>query len=75
MEQKHTDKQLLIKGIRYMAMTLPLLFLSPYLITLSFLNDTALFFLIPGLAAGILAVFLGFKGLKTITKAMFGSSK
>jgi len=72
MEQKHTDKQLLMKGIKYMALTLPLLFIAPYLITLSFLNNTALLFLIPGLATGILAVYFGFKGLKTIAKSMFG---
>jgi hypothetical protein len=72
MEQKHTDKQLLMKGIKYMALTLPLLFLSPYLITLSFLNNTALLFLIPGLSTGVLGVYFGFKGLKTIAKSMFG---
>lgn len=69
---EHTDKPMLLRGIKYMAASLPLLFLSPYLITLSFLNNTALLFLIPGIALGILAGYFIVKGLKTIVKSMFG---
>jgi hypothetical protein len=38
MSQKHTDTKKLTKGIKYLAFTVPLLFLSPYILTLSFLN-------------------------------------
>ena len=38
MSQKHTDTKKLAKGVKYLAFTLPLLFLSPYILTLSFLN-------------------------------------
>jgi len=36
MSQKHTDSNLLKKGIKYLAFSLPLLFLCPYTLTLSF---------------------------------------
>jgi hypothetical protein len=67
----HSNKKILVKGIRTLAMALPLLFLAPYLITLSFLNNNALLFLIPAVAAGILAIYLGFKGISTIMKSLF----
>lgn len=70
-KQKHTDKNLLKKGIKYLALTLVLIVLGPYLITLSFINDTALFILIPGIAAAIGAIYFGFKGIGTIMKAIF----
>ena len=38
MSKEHTDVELLRKGVKYLAIALPLLFLSPYLITLAFLN-------------------------------------
>ncbi|PKA81927.1 hypothetical protein ATE92_0041 [Ulvibacter sp. MAR_2010_11] len=72
---KHTDKDLLLKGIKKMALALPLLFLSPYLLTLSFLNkDNYMFYLalILGLIAGAGAIYLCFKGINTIIKSMFG---
>ena len=36
MSKEHTDVELLRKGVKYLAIALPLLFLSPYLITLPF---------------------------------------
>ena len=55
MNQKHTDTKKLAKGIKYLVFTLPLLFLSPYLLTLSFLNKdnfTVYHFLIVGILIG-----------------------
>ncbi len=74
MTQKHTDKKLLSKGIKYMAITLPLLFLCPYLITLSFINkDNSAFylFIVLGIVAGGWAFFLFYKGIKTLMDALF----
>jgi len=74
MSQKHTDTKKLAKGIKYLVFTLPLLFLSPYLLTLSFLNKdnfTFYFFLIVGILIGILAILLFFKALKTLLAAIF----
>lgn len=74
MSKQHTDFDLLKKGIKYMVFSLPLLFLAPYILTLSFLNkETYMFFvfLIIGLIAGAGAVYLGFKGINTIMKSIF----
>tara|TARA_R110000787_G_scaffold286385_1_gene404523 strand:- start:216 stop:443 length:228 start_codon:yes stop_codon:yes gene_type:complete len=74
MSQKHTDTKKLAKGIKYLAFTVPLLFLSPYLMSLSFLNKdnfTFYIFLVLGLIIGITAVYLCFKGINTIMKSMF----
>jgi len=75
MNKEHTDKKLLNKGIKYMVIALPLLFASPYLITLSALNKNTtlpfLLFLIVGIIIGILSIYFCFKGLRTILKAIF----
>ncbi len=74
MTQKRTDKELLKKGIKYMAITLPMLFLCPYLLTLSFINkeNVAFYiFLALGLIAFIVVLYLFYKGIKTILDALF----
>ena len=74
MSQKHTDTKKLAKGVKYLAFTLPLLFLSPYLLTLSFLNKDNLsfyFFLLVGIAIGILAILLFFRALRSILDSIF----
>lgn len=74
MGKDHTDFDILKKGLKYLIFALPLLFLAPYLLTLSFLNkETYMFFvfLFPGLIAGATAIFLGFKGINTIMKSIF----
>ena len=74
MPKGHTDKKLLVKGIKYMALVIPLLVLTTYLFTFMFLNkETKLFYIVMPLAiAGMTGTFwLGFKGLKTIMRAIF----
>lgn len=74
MGKGHTDFEILQKGIKFLAFATPLLFLSPYLLTLSFLNkETFMFyvFLFFGIIAGAAAIFLCFKGINTIMKALF----
>ena len=74
MPKGHTDKKLLVKGIKYMALVIPLLVLTTYLFTFMFLNkETKLFYIVMPLAiAGMAGTFwLGFKGLKTIMRAIF----
>lgn len=71
---KHTNKQVLVNGIKKLVFALPLMFLSPYLLTLSFLNKGSIMFYIffgLGLIIGILAVYLCFKGINTIIKSVF----
>jgi hypothetical protein len=71
---KHTNKKLLATGIKFMALSLPLMFLGPYLITLGFLNKTNstfyIFFPI-GLLFAAAAIFFAFKGIHTIMKSLF----
>jgi len=73
---KHSDKKLLAKGIKYLAFALPLLFLSPYLITMSFLNKdhwSFYLFITLGIIIGAAAILLVFKALKTFMNAIFNS--
>ena len=74
MSEKHTNKELLVKGIKYMAITLPLLFLAPYLLTLSFMNKENEFLYIfggIGIIAGGFAIYFFFKGIKTLMDSIF----
>ena len=74
MSKEHTDVELLRKGVKYLAIALPLLFLSPYLITLSFLNTETIYgyvFFGLGFIAGVGAIYLVFKGINTIMKSIF----
>ena len=74
MSKEHTDVELLRKGVKYLAIALPLLFLSPYLITLAFLNTETIYgyvFLGLGFIAGVGAIYLVFKGINTIMKSIF----
>lgn len=74
MDRKHTNKVLLAKGIKFMAGALPLVFLGPVILFSSFKNQDHPWFipiLILGILALIGAIFLLFKGLNTIMKALF----
>ena len=74
MSKEHTDVELLRKSVKYLAIALPLLFLSPYLITLAFLNTETIYgyvFFGIGFIAGAVAVYLLFKGINTIMKSIF----
>ena len=69
-----TNKELLSKGIKYLAGALPLLFLGPVVIYNAFMNkQNAWHYLV--LAIGIIvciaAMYLMYLGLKTIMKSLF----
>ncbi|WP_417885781.1 DUF6095 family protein [Zunongwangia sp.] len=71
---KHTDRKTLGKGIRFLAASLPLALAGPAIVFSSFQNqDKPLF--VPILCLGILsmlsAMFLIFRGIMTIMKALF----
>lgn len=74
----HTNKQLLLKGIRYLAFALPLMILGPVIINSSFKNEDHPFY-IPILGIGIIGcigfIFLMFKGIQTIMKSLFDANK
>jgi len=77
MSRGHTDKELLVKGIKYLAVMIPLLILTTYLLTLSFLNPENFMFyaaLPLGLIGMVVTIYLGFKGIRTIMKSLFNQS-
>lgn len=74
MDRKHTDKNLLGKGLKFMAGALPLIIIGPVVLFSSFKNQDHPWFipiLIIGLLALFGAIFLLFKGIGIIIKALF----
>ncbi|TDD75534.1 DUF6095 family protein [Flavobacterium caseinilyticum] len=68
------NKELLSKGIKYMAGALPLLFLGPVVIHNAFMNKQNIWHyavLAVGVIACLAAMYLMFLGLKTIMKSLF----
>lgn len=74
MSQKHTNKEVLVKGLKFLAGALPLAFLGPSILFSAFHNQEHPWY-IPVLILGILAcgssIFLMFKGINTIVKSLF----
>lgn len=71
---KHTNKDTLAKGVKYLAGALPLMFIGPSVIFSAFNNqDKPLYWpiLILGGALSIAAILLIFKGIMTVLKALF----
>jgi len=71
---KHTNKEQLGKGIKYLAGALPLTLLGPVVLYSAFHNKEHpyyIFVLIFGLMAFIGAIILMFLGIRTIMKALF----
>lgn len=71
-----TNREILNKGIRYMAWALPLLFMGPTVIYNGFINkqnNWHYLVLAIGIVICFFAVYFMFKGLNTIIKSMFGN--
>ena len=69
-----TNKELLSKGIKYLAGALPLLFIGPSLIYNAFMNQQNIWHylvLAIGITTCIAAMYLMFMGLKIIMKSIF----
>ncbi|WP_108868215.1 DUF6095 family protein [Aquimarina aquimarini] len=78
MEPKRTDKELLGKGVQRMAIAFIFMFISPVIIHSAFKNqDHPLYIpiLIVGIIGAAFAIFMAFRGLKTIMESMFGKKK
>lgn len=74
MTTKRTNKELLAKGLKYMAGALPLAIIGPTVIYSAFNNQDHPWYipvLIGGILAAFISVFLMFKGIGTILKALF----
>ncbi|MFO8146011.1 MAG: DUF6095 family protein [Bacteroidota bacterium] len=71
---KHTNKEMLGKGLRYLAGALPLTLIGPSILYTAFNNKEHPLYiavLIFGLLACAGAIFLMFKGIGTLMKALF----
>jgi len=72
---RHTDKELLVKGIKSFGYTVATMFLGPFLLYQAFKNENHPFY-IPVLILGILvaglAIYLGFRSVNIVMDALFG---
>ncbi len=73
-----TDKDMLLKGVKKLGITVLLMFSAPIILWQAFKNEDHPFYwpvLVVGIVLAILAVYMGFVGIKTITSAFFGKSE
>ncbi|WP_373519869.1 DUF6095 family protein [Pricia sp.] len=73
-----TDKDLLVKGIKYMAYTIALMFTAPVVIYQAFKNEENPLYwpvLVLGLILGVAAIAMGFYGIKVILDSLFGKKE
>ena len=72
-----TDRKVLSKGLKIMALTVLLMFAGPFLLYVAFSNQEKPLY-IPILIVSILicgsAIFFGFKGIQTTMNSMFNKS-
>ncbi len=74
----HSDKTLLIKGLKYLAYTLLLMFAAPFAIFQAFKNQEHPLYipvLILGLLLAAAAIGTGFYAIKTVVDALLGKRK
>ncbi|PKA96646.1 hypothetical protein B0O79_0284 [Flavobacteriaceae bacterium MAR_2009_75] len=73
-----TDKDLLVKGIKFLAYTVALMFMAPFVIYQAFKNQENILYwpvLVLGLILGVGAIAMGFYSIKVILDSLFGSKK
>lgn len=74
LETSKTDKNILFKGIKTLIFAIISLFMGPILLSIAFSNKEKPLYipiLILGCLISTLAIFLMFKGIKTIMDSMF----
>jgi len=73
-----TDKDLLIKGLKYVGITIALMFTAPVILFQAFKNQEHAFYwpvLIVGGIMALAAISMGFYSIKVIMDALFGKRK
>lgn len=73
-----TDKNILVKGIKYLGGALPLLFLGPIVINNAFTNEkhpNYPYVLALGIVIAFAAIFLIYKGINTMVKSLFDGDR
>lgn len=74
METNRTDKEMLVKGIKIMALTALCMFIGPTLLYIAFANPDGDIYIITVIVGGLIcvgAILLAFYGLNTIMKSIF----
>lgn len=69
-----TDKKIVLQGIRFLAIAMPLLFIGPVIIHSSFKNQNHPWYyavLSLGILFCVLAMYFMFRGIKTVVKGLF----
>lgn len=68
-----SDKNQIVKGIKFLAIALPLMVLGPVILTIGYraLNDGIYFWIIIGVILILIAVIIAFLGIKTILNGLF----
>lgn len=70
----NTDKDLLVKGIKFFAYTIALMFLAPVVLYQAFKNEEHAFFwlvAIVGFILALAAIAMGFYSIKVVMEALF----
>lgn len=73
-----TDKALLVKGLKYIGITIVLMFTAPVILSQAFKNEGHPFYwpvLLIGSLLAIAAIAGGFYSIKVIMDALFGKRK
>jgi len=77
MKNLKTDRDILLKGVKKMGLSLVFMFLGPTLLYISFSNQEKPLY-IPLLILGIIicggAIFFAFNGIQTIMNSMFNNN-
>lgn len=74
--QSYTNKRLLVRGLKRLALGLPLLVLTTYILTFAFLNKETIpiyIFGILGILSMALTLYLLFNGIRIILRSVFHS--
>ncbi len=74
----HTNKELLVKGLKQITYTIALMFTAPAVIYQAFKNQEHAWFwpvLIVGIVLAIAAIASGFYSIKVIIDSLFGNKK
>lgn len=74
---KRTDRELLLKSLKYFAFTVALMFMAPTVIYQAFKNQTHPWYwpvLIVGILLAISAIIMGFYSLRVLMKSFFGEN-
>lgn len=73
-----TDKELLVKGLRFIAFTIALMFTAPVIVYQAFKNENHMWFwpvFIVGILLAVTAIAMGFYSIKVIIDSLFSDKK